>query len=224
MGVQTHVDTLEYIVFSGHVAAPEPSTWWGQVLFTTRLEIAAWASRLHAVVRGTPVSGYQHNAIIGRGTLNAFEPILHATYLCMKIPSDQSPIAVHESQESARRGKGNWTNSKAIHNIDKVEAHQQHKYIRDKAASADKPKSILLCEDIAEHNVLFGSQLSEEQEKALSKFLFNNRDVFARSAKDLCGVNRDSSSILSMLIQPSDQGSRSFRRCHMTKQKVQEMK
>jgi hypothetical protein len=29
------VDTLEYIVFSGHVATPESSTWWGWVLFTT---------------------------------------------------------------------------------------------------------------------------------------------------------------------------------------------
>jgi hypothetical protein len=53
------VDTLEYIVFSSHVAAPEPSTWWGRVLFTTRLDIAAWAPRLHAVIRGTPVSGYR---------------------------------------------------------------------------------------------------------------------------------------------------------------------
>jgi hypothetical protein len=26
------VDTLEYIIFSGHVAAPEPSMWWGRVL------------------------------------------------------------------------------------------------------------------------------------------------------------------------------------------------
>jgi hypothetical protein len=26
------VDTLEYIIFSGHVATPEPSTWWGRVL------------------------------------------------------------------------------------------------------------------------------------------------------------------------------------------------
>jgi len=26
------VNTLEYIIFSGHVAAPEPSTWWGWVL------------------------------------------------------------------------------------------------------------------------------------------------------------------------------------------------
>jgi hypothetical protein len=53
------VDTLEYIVFSGHVAALEPSTWWGRVLFTTRLEIAVWVLRLHAVVRGTPVSVYR---------------------------------------------------------------------------------------------------------------------------------------------------------------------
>jgi hypothetical protein len=29
------VDTLEYIVFSSHVPAPESSTWWGWVLFTT---------------------------------------------------------------------------------------------------------------------------------------------------------------------------------------------
>jgi hypothetical protein len=46
------------IIFPGHVAAPEPSTWWGRLLFTTRLEIAAWTPRLHTVVRGTPVLGY----------------------------------------------------------------------------------------------------------------------------------------------------------------------
>jgi hypothetical protein len=50
---------LEYIIFSSHVAGLEPSTWWGRALFTTRLEIAAWVSRLHTVVRGTPVLGYQ---------------------------------------------------------------------------------------------------------------------------------------------------------------------
>jgi hypothetical protein len=31
---------------------------------------------------------YPYNAIIGRGTLNAFEAILHLAYLFMKIPSD----------------------------------------------------------------------------------------------------------------------------------------
>jgi hypothetical protein len=50
---------------------------------------------------------------------------------------------------------------------------------------------VLLCEDIAEQKVLFGSQLSDEQEKALINFLFNNKDVFAWSDNDLCGVNRD---------------------------------
>jgi hypothetical protein len=50
---------------------------------------------------------YPYNSIIGRGTLNAFEAILHLVYLCMKIPSDQGQIAIHESQEAARRAEGN---------------------------------------------------------------------------------------------------------------------
>jgi hypothetical protein len=65
---------------------------------------------------------YPYNAIIGRGTLNAFEAILHPAYLCMKIPSEQGPIAIHGSQEAAKKAKGNWTDSKAIHNIDEAEA------------------------------------------------------------------------------------------------------
>jgi hypothetical protein len=58
------VDTLEYIVFSGRVATRESTTWWDRALFTMRLEVAAWALRLHTVVRGTPVSGYRHLGIL----------------------------------------------------------------------------------------------------------------------------------------------------------------
>jgi hypothetical protein len=43
---------------------------------------------------------------------------------------------------------------------------------------------MLLFQDIAEQRVLLGSQLSDEQEKTLLRFLFNNKD-------DLYGVNRD---------------------------------
>jgi hypothetical protein len=50
---------------------------------------------------------------------------------------------------------------------------------------------MLLCEDIVEQKVLLGSQLYDEQEKTLLKFLFNNKDTFAWSANDLYGVNRD---------------------------------
>jgi hypothetical protein len=80
---------------------------------------------------------YPYNAIIGRGTLNAFEAILHPAYLCMKIPSEQGPIAIHGSQEAARKAEGNQTDSKAIHNIDGAEACEQYKYKREKAVSAD---------------------------------------------------------------------------------------
>jgi hypothetical protein len=86
---------------------------------------------------------YPYNAIIGRGTLNAFEAILHPAYLCMKIPSDQGPIAIHGSQEAARKAEGNWIDSKAIHNIDGAEACEQYKYRREKATSADQPKPML---------------------------------------------------------------------------------
>jgi hypothetical protein len=66
---------------------------------------------------------YPYNTIIGRGTLNAFEAILHPAYLCMKIHSEQGSIAVYGSQEAARRAKGSWTDSKAIHNIDEAKAY-----------------------------------------------------------------------------------------------------
>jgi hypothetical protein len=134
---------------------------------------------------------YPYNAIIGRGTLNAFEAILHPTYLCIKIPSKQGPIAIHGSQEAARRAEGSWIDSKAIHNIDGAKSCQQYKHKREKAASADQPKPMLLCEDIADQRVLLGSQLSNEKEKTLIRFLFNNKDVFAWTTNDLCGVNRD---------------------------------
>jgi hypothetical protein len=50
---------------------------------------------------------YPYNAIIGRGTLNAFEAILHPACLYMKIPSEQGPIAIHGSQETTRKAEGN---------------------------------------------------------------------------------------------------------------------
>jgi hypothetical protein len=75
--------------------------------------------------------------------------------------------------------------------LDGFEAYQQYKHKREKVASADQSKPMLLCEDIAEQKVLLGSQLSDEQEKTLLRFLFNNKDVFAWTDNDLCGVNRD---------------------------------
>jgi hypothetical protein len=46
-------------------------------------------TRIEQVVFKIVDMDYPYNAIIGRGTLNAFEAIFHPAYLCMKIPSDQ---------------------------------------------------------------------------------------------------------------------------------------
>jgi cation diffusion facilitator CzcD-associated flavoprotein CzcO len=114
-------------------------------------------TRIEQVIFDIVDMEYPYNAIIGRGMLNAFEAILHLAYLCMKIPSEPGLIDVHGSQEAARRAKGSWTDSKAIHNIDAAEAYQQYKHKIEKAASANQPKPMLLCEDIAEQKVLLGS-------------------------------------------------------------------
>jgi hypothetical protein len=167
---------------------------------------------------------YPYSAIIGRGTLNAFEEILHPAYLCMKIPSEQGPITVHVSQEAARKAEGNWTDSKAIHNIDGAEACEQYKYRREKAASADQPKPMLLCEDIAEQKVLLGSQLSKEQEKTLIRFLFNNKDVLLGRPMISVVSTETSLNIHSMSTHPSGQESKGFGKCLMIKPKVLGMK
>jgi hypothetical protein len=57
-------DIMVYVTFSGHVAAPESSMWWGRTLFITRLEIDVRVPRLHIVVKGTPVSGYRQEQIM----------------------------------------------------------------------------------------------------------------------------------------------------------------
>jgi hypothetical protein len=167
---------------------------------------------------------YPYNAIVRRGTLNAFEAILHPVYLCMKIPSKQGLIAIHGSQEAARRAKGSWTDSKAIHNIDEAKVYQQYKHKREKAASTNQPKPMLLCEDIAEQKVLLGSQLSDEQEKTLLRFLFNNKDVFAEQLMISVASIETLLSTHSMWTRPSDQESSGFRKCPMIKLKVHKMK
>jgi hypothetical protein len=89
------VDTLGYIIFSGHVAAPEPPSWRGRGLslarvvargwgepwsgpmhssFTTRLKITVWVLCLHMVPRGTPVLGYRQLVNPNDIIVNSYNP------------------------------------------------------------------------------------------------------------------------------------------------------
>jgi hypothetical protein len=110
----------------------------------------------------------------------------------MKISSNQGVISVYGSQETAEKAEVTLQEPKIVYNIDEVEAqiHDSEKSVKEKASSADQPKLVLLCDDVAEQRVFFGNQLTSEQESSLRRFLFHNKDVFAWSANDLCGVNR----------------------------------
>jgi hypothetical protein len=156
-------------------------------------------TRTEQVVFDIVDKDYPYNAIIGQGILNAFEAVLYPAYLCMKIPSDQGPIdVVRRSQEAARRVEGNWTDSSAIHNIDEAEAHQQHKYIRDKETSANHPKSMLLCEDIAEQKCCLNPSYLRNK-KRLYQHSYSTTGMSLLGQPMICVVSTEMSlSILSM--------------------------
>jgi hypothetical protein len=58
---------------------------------------------------------------------------------------------------------------KIVYNIDEAEPQIQNseKLVKEKACSAEKPKLMLICDDVVEESVFFGSQLTSEQESKL---------------------------------------------------------
>jgi hypothetical protein len=44
---------------------------------------------------------YPYNAIMGQGSINKFEAVIHGLYLCMKIPGPQGVISVYGNQQTA---------------------------------------------------------------------------------------------------------------------------
>jgi hypothetical protein len=68
---------------------------------------------------------FPFNAIIGKGTINIFEVVLHSAYLCMKIPGNQGVILVYGSQEAARRAEGTLQEPKIVYSIHEAKAQAQ---------------------------------------------------------------------------------------------------
>ena len=148
---------------------------------------------------------YPYNAILGRGTLNAFEVATHSAYLCMKMPGPNGVITIFGSQDDARRAENNWSpGDRKVNNIEVGEDKNQQEcneqlqqgVIKEKTKPVDKPKQVVLDEDFPDQKILIGSQLEGQEEQNLTKFLEKNKDVFAWTTKDLCGSAEASSNIL----------------------------
>jgi len=61
---------------------------------------------------------YPYRAILGRGTINKFEAVVHQLYLCMKIPAPAGVITVRGDQQLARDiERGCTPGQKNVHNL-----------------------------------------------------------------------------------------------------------
>jgi hypothetical protein len=130
-------------------------------------------------------------AIFSRGFINKFDAVIRQQFMCMKIPTPKGVIAEFGVIE-----KGFTPGQSNVHQLNSTE-EKKEPYIearRDKEkveiASNGETKKIYL-DDMLDRAIVIGAHLSHEEEKDLIKFLNKNKDVFAWSAKDLQGVDRD---------------------------------
>lgn len=74
----------------------------------------------------------------------------------------------------------------------------------------DQLKQNLLCEDVINPKFFFSTQITEEQENLLKKFVFDNKDVFPRTTNDSTGLIEASLSMPLMLIQKTSPRKRNL--------------
>jgi hypothetical protein len=136
-------------------------------------------------------------AIFGRGFMNKFDAVIRLQFLCMKMPSPKGVITVFGNQQEARNiEKGHAPGQTNVYQLkiadEKKETYEEAKQDKEKIEiAADGETKKVYLDDMPDRAVTIGAHLSVEEDRDLVQFLNNNKDVFAWSAKDLQGVDRD---------------------------------
>jgi hypothetical protein len=136
-------------------------------------------------------------AIFGRGFMNKFDTVIRQQFLCMKIPAPKGVITMFGNQQEARNiEKGHTPGQANVYQLktaeEKKEPYEEARRDKDKIEMAtDGETKKVYVDDMPDRAVTIGAHLSLEEEKELAQFLNKNNDVFAWSAKDLQGVDRD---------------------------------
>jgi ribonuclease HI len=136
-------------------------------------------------------------AIFGRGFMNKFDAVIRQQFLCMKIPASKGVITVFGDQQEARNiEKGHTPGQVNVHQLktteERKEPYEEAKRDIEKIEIAgDGETRKVYLDDMPDRAVTIGAHLNPEEEKELIQFLNKNKDVFAWSAKDLQGVDRD---------------------------------
>jgi hypothetical protein len=136
-------------------------------------------------------------AIFDRGFMNKFDAMIRHQFLCMKIPAPKGVITMFGDQQEARNiEKGHTPEKTNVHQLNSTEDRKEP-YIEAKQdkqkieIAADGETKKVYLDSMSDRVVVIGAHLNPEEEKELVQFLNKNKDVFAWSAKDLQGVDRD---------------------------------
>jgi hypothetical protein len=136
-------------------------------------------------------------AIFGRGFVNKFDAVIRQQFLCMKIPTPKGVITVFGNQQEARNIEKVHTPCQAnVYQLktanERKEPYEEAKRDKEKIEIvADGETKKVYLDDMPDRAVTIGAHPNPEEEKELIQFLNKNKDVFAWSAKDLQGVDRD---------------------------------
>jgi hypothetical protein len=115
----------------------------------------------------------------------------------MKIPAPKGVITVFGDQQEAKNiEKGHTPGQTNVYQLKTVEERKEpyEEAKRDKEKieiGADGETEKVYLDDMPDRAVTIGAHLNLEEVKELIPFLNKNKDVFAWSAKDLQGVDRD---------------------------------
>jgi hypothetical protein len=115
----------------------------------------------------------------------------------MKLPAPKGVITVFGNQQEARNIEKGYTPGQTnVYQLktadEKKETYEEARRDKEKIeiATDGETKKVNL-DDMTDRAVTIGAHLSAEEDKELVQFLNKNKDVFAWSAKDLQGVDRD---------------------------------
>ncbi|XP_072148513.1 uncharacterized protein [Setaria viridis] len=146
---------------------------------------------------------YPYNVILGRSFITKMDARIRQLYLCMKIPVHKGVITVYGDQQMARnieRGAAPGQNnvhhlapSSEAESTTKKKTYDEPKREKEKIkiSANGKTKRVLLDGYITDRFVTIGANLDPEEECNLIVCLNKNKNIFAWSAGDLKGVDRE---------------------------------
>jgi hypothetical protein len=140
---------------------------------------------------------YPYNAIMGRGSINKFEAVIHGLYLCMKILGPQGVITIYGNQQTARNierdfvpGQQNVHCLTTQREVSEATRPATNEKVKAQLQSNDGTKTVPLDPATPKQTVVIREDLTLQDEEKLISCLSRNKDIFAWSALDLVGVSR----------------------------------